>query len=116
MRHTKTHPHRRDTYAVICSVRGRWEKTAGMERRATLSDKKGTGTFTSVRGPKGVFCTKDEILRMKLTLQIGDIIHGIILFFVHNPVPISKATKIPPVKIARGSRLEDIFLQERLEN
>ena len=44
--------------------------------------------------------TQGEIIRTKITLQIEDFVHGIILIVYRLPVRISKARKIPAANIA----------------
>ena len=81
MRYSNTHHHRQGPDAESCTVRRKQEKTPSLERRATLSLwQMGKANKTS---PKGVLFTTGEIIRMNITLQIEDFIHGIIKFGAH---------------------------------
>ena len=67
MRYTKTPLHRQDTDAESCSAR-KWKRSS----------------------PNGVLFTKDEIIRIEITLQIEDFTRGRITILVHTLMPNSK--------------------------
>ena len=97
---TRTHPlpprHQRRTL----QCQGRRKETPSTERRATFSDKKRKAN-KSVRIPKVKDVTEGDIIRMEITLQVEDFIHGIIIIRSTLFVPVSKVTTAQSVKIAR---------------
>ena len=95
MRYTRTHLNLQDTKAERCNVKklagGDFgdERPPSNERKATLPDKH-RKTNQNVRISLGVFFTKSEIIRMKITLQIEDLIHDIIKNFGTHSLPMMK--------------------------
>ena len=86
-----------------CSVKRRRVETPCIERRASVSDKKRKAN-RSGRIPK--------VHSSQRAFADGGIHSWHHYNLVHTPVPISKATKIPSVKTARGGRFDEILLQE----
>ena len=76
MRHTSTHLHRQDTDGESYDVKSRQGRPSALsEGRTSLTRRKGKKDRPNL---KGVYFTKDEMIRMRTTLQIKVFIRGII--------------------------------------
>ena len=101
------------TQKVAVSKANGGRPTALSEGRLSLAD--GVKQMKAFEHPSCSFHNRrNHSLRMEITLQIEDVIRGIMIIWYKHPT--SNAMKIPAVNIASEERFEEILLQKDTKN